>query len=82
MTIKEGKHDMIFAIRNNDAALSVYEMDLPEVLADKQRRIEKAFDASRGFHQSALACLAAGRFFMENGKFFCRKACNFLSYPL
>lgn len=36
-----------FAIRNNDAALSVYEMDLPEVLADKQRRIEKAGLESR-----------------------------------
>ena len=31
-----------FAIRNSNVALSVYEIDLPEVLADKQRRIEKA----------------------------------------
>ncbi len=31
-----------FAIRNGDASLSVYELDLPDVLADKQRRIEKA----------------------------------------
>ena len=31
-----------FAIRNGDASLSVYELDLPDVLADKERRIEKA----------------------------------------
>ena len=31
-----------FAIRNSDDTLSVYELDLPEVLADKQRKIEKA----------------------------------------
>ena len=36
-----------FAIRNSNAALSVYEIDLPEVLADKQRRIEKAGLVSR-----------------------------------
>lgn len=36
-----------FAIRNSNAALSVYEIDLPEVLADKQRRIEKAGLESR-----------------------------------
>ena len=31
-----------FAIRNRDALLSVFELDLPEVLADKKTRIEKA----------------------------------------
>lgn len=31
-----------FAIRSGDASLSVYEIDLLEVLADKQRRIERA----------------------------------------
>jgi len=31
-----------FAIRNRDDSLTVYELDLPEVLADKQRRIENA----------------------------------------
>ena len=36
-----------FAIRNSNSALSVYEIDLPEVLADKQRRIEKAGLESR-----------------------------------
>ena len=35
-----------FAIRNRDASLSVYELDLPDVLADKQCRIEKASLAS------------------------------------
>lgn len=31
-----------FAIRNKDAALSVFELDLPEMLSDKQQRIKKA----------------------------------------
>lgn len=31
-----------FAIRNKDASLSVFELDLPEMLSDKQQRIEKA----------------------------------------
>ena len=31
-----------FALRNRDTSLSVYELDLPYVLADKQDRIEKA----------------------------------------
>ena len=31
-----------FAIRNKSAALSVYELDLPDMLADKQARIAKA----------------------------------------
>ncbi|MBR5961395.1 MAG: class I SAM-dependent methyltransferase [Clostridia bacterium] len=35
-----------FAVRNRDTALSVYELDLPDVLADKQARIEKAGLAS------------------------------------
>lgn len=39
-----------FAIRNSNAALSVYEIDLPEVLADKQRRIEKAGLESRAVY--------------------------------
>ena len=39
-----------FAIRNSNASLSVYEMDLPEVLADKERRIEKAGLESRGIY--------------------------------
>lgn len=36
-----------FAIRNGDASLPVYELDLPEVLADKKRRIENARLESR-----------------------------------
>lgn len=39
-----------FAIRNSNAALSVYEIDLPQVLADKQRRIEKAGLESRAVY--------------------------------
>ena len=39
-----------FAIRNSNASLSVYEIDLPEVLADKQRRIEKAGLESRAVY--------------------------------
>lgn len=31
-----------FAIRNQDASLSVFELDLPQVLADKKKRIEQA----------------------------------------
>ncbi|MBO4747907.1 MAG: class I SAM-dependent methyltransferase, partial [Clostridiales bacterium] len=31
-----------FAIRNKDTSLSVFELDLPEMLSDKQHRIEKA----------------------------------------
>ena len=31
-----------FAIRKNDASLSVFELDLPEMLSDKQQRIKKA----------------------------------------
>ncbi len=39
-----------FAIRNGDASLSVYELDLPEVLADKKRRLEKAGLTSRAIY--------------------------------
>ena len=31
-----------FAIRNRDVSLAVFELDLPDMLADKQKRIEKA----------------------------------------
>lgn len=37
-----------FAIRNRDDALAVYELDLPEVLADKRARIAAAGLESRG----------------------------------
>ena len=39
-----------FAIRNGNAALSVYELDLPEVLADKEQRIENAGLTSRAIY--------------------------------
>ena len=39
-----------FAIRNSNASLSVYEMDMPEVLADKKRRIENAGLTSRAIY--------------------------------
>ena len=38
-----------FAVRNQDTQLSVFELDLPEVLADKNMRIEKA-----GMHSCAV----------------------------
>ena len=39
-----------FAIRNSNASLSVYEMDMPEVLADKKQRIENAGLTSRAIY--------------------------------
>lgn len=36
-----------FAIRNRDAALSVFELDLPEMLSDKRARVARAGLASR-----------------------------------
>ena len=39
-----------FAIRSGNASLSVYELDLPEVLADKKQRIENAGLTSRAIY--------------------------------
>ena len=39
-----------FAIRNSNAALSVYEIDLPAVLADKKQRLENAGLTSRAIY--------------------------------
>ncbi|MDR9831348.1 class I SAM-dependent methyltransferase, partial [Vibrio sp. FNV 38] len=36
-----------FGIRNKDASLSIYELDLPEMLADKKAKIEEAGLTSR-----------------------------------
>ena len=48
-----------FAIRNIDDSLVVYELDLPEVLADKQKRIEKTgLKASAVFVPCDLSNLA------------------------
>lgn len=39
-----------FALRNENTSLSVFEADLPEVLRDKQQRIERAGMVSRAVY--------------------------------
>ena len=65
-----------FAIRNRDESLTVYELDLPRMLADKQTRVEVASLASRAVYipcdlsETAWPDRLADRGFMRGSKSF------------